>query len=442
MLNDNNRRPIKKKYWMIILCLTFVLVGSYFIYYQLQQNKIQIKEPEGFSIETKTENLTLAGVKWIEVFSEQFYQRYLPQNQKLVDYYIEDIYILEDNVIQIDFTVATKLMDEESASIWKGSLVDSKIQSQWVVWFDKENTVNDTIIYTAMKLQSPAGYDLEKYQTSGEKEKDEFEHEYIDEIPFEEMQYTYKIENNKCYASYNRGNTWVEVPVNLETLAEIGDGHSYYNQLQKGSYLITPEKTAFVYGGTNQSDFMITYSDDKGINWNTVKISELNSTRLKFISFPTVSVGYVIATSERTMSQELQLIYKTTDGGTTWKEMGYGPSTWLLISGGFVDENIGFMSYPKVEGAETNFYRTSDGGISFEPITLPVYREEWMGTTFEPFIQPETPYLENGDLFVMVGQGSQGDFKGGTIMAKYKSEDMGETWTFVELVEPPSKEIG
>lgn len=65
-----------------------------------------------------------------------------------------------------------------------------------------------------------------------------------------------------------------------------------------------------------------------------------------------------------------------------------------------------------------------------------------MGSTFEPFIQPETPYLENGKLFVLVGQGPQGDFKGGRLMAKYQSEDMGKTWTFKEIVDPPVQSIG
>lgn len=79
---------------------------------------------------------------------------------------------------------------------------------------------------------------------------------------------------------------------------------------------------------------------------------------------------------------------------------------------GFVDENVGFMSYPKIDGAETNFYRTEDGGKTFEPIILPVVEEEWMGISLEPYIQPETPYFEGGQLFLLVGQGGQGDFMG------------------------------
>jgi len=100
------------------------------------------------------------------------------------------------------------------------------------------------------------------------------------------------------------------------------------------------------------------------------------------------------------------------------------------------------MSYPKAQGAKTNFYRTEDGGKTFEPVILPSIKQEWMGSTSEPFIQPETPYMEGEQLFLLIGQGEQGDFKGGNVKAKCKSNDMGRTWIFVELFEPPSKEQG
>lgn len=425
-------------------CITIVILSAcYFGYHKYQQSKIKFKQPEGFSVEVNSKDLTVVGAKWLEAYTEQYQGKYVPKNQKVIEYSIDDIEIKQTNVIQIDFFVVTKKLDEKSAFNWNGVIKENKIRSQWVLWFKEERKSKGTFIFTVTKLQRPAGYDLEKYQTSGEKDREEYKHEYEAETPFEKHRYTYKIENRIVYVSHDTGNTWKEIPVPLETLIAVGDGRPYYNKLQEKSYLITPEKTAFVYGGTEEIPLMITYSNDMGATWNTSEISKtMNSTRVKFSSFPTVKVGYVIATGWRTMSQEGQVIYKTTDGGDTWKEVGYGPSSWLLQAGGFVDENLGFMSYRKIQGAETNFYRTEDGGKTFEPVILPVHKEEWMGITLEPFIQPEIPYLENDQLFLLVGQGGEGDFKGGTVMAKYKSNDKGKTWSFVELVELPSKEIG
>jgi hypothetical protein len=442
----DSHNELRKKMYRIgaKLCIAIVfLFACYLGYYKYQQSKINFQPPKGFSVEVNSKDLTIVGTKWLEAYTEQYRGKYVPRNQKIVEHSIGNIEIKETNVIQVDFSVVTKKLNERIAVNWNGTLEENKINCQWVLWFKVETNPEGTFIYTVTKLQRPAGYDLEKYQTSGEKERDEYKYKYEAEIPYEKQQYTYKIENRICYVSYDKGITWKEVPVPLETLVAVGDGRPYYNKLQEKSYVITPEKTAFVYGGTREKPLMMTYSEDMGITWKTSVVSKtLDSTRVKFCSFPTVTVGYVIATGGRTMSQEGQTIYRTTNGGNTWKEVGSGPSTWLLQSGGFVDENLGFMSYPKIEGAETNFYRTEDGGKTFEPIKLPVTQQEWMGSTFEPFIQPETPYVENGKLFLLVGQGGQGDFKGGTIMAKYKTEDWGKTWSFVELVEPPSKEIG
>jgi Sortilin, neurotensin receptor 3, len=439
--NKKSSKEIKKIFTRIGIVI-LIIATCYFGYYKYQQSKLKFNQPEGFSVEVNTKDLNVVGEKWLEKYTDQYTRKYVPWNKKVVEYTINNIEIKEANVIQVDFSVLLKKIDENSAYNWNGFVEEKKIKSQWVLWFEEQKTSKGTYVYTVTKLQRPAGYDLEKYQTSGEKERDEYKNEYESEIPYENHQYTYKIENKVCYVSYDNGTTWKEVPVPLESLIAVGDGRLYYNKLQENSYIITPEKTAFVYGGTREIPLTITYSEDMGITWKTSEISNLNSTRMKFCSFPNEKVGYVIATSDRTMSQEGQTIYKTTNGGETWKEVGYGPSTWLLQSGGFVDENIGFMSYPKIEGAETNFYRTVDGGKTFEPIKLPVNKQEWMGHTFEPFIQPETPYIENGQMYLLVGQGQQGDFKGGTIMAKYKSDDMGKTWSFVEFFEPPSKEIG
>ena len=430
--NNKSRKEISKIFVRICLVI-FIIATCYLGYYKYQQSKLKFQHAEGFSVEVNTNDLNVVGEKWLEEYTKQYQRKYVPWNKKVVKYSIDEIEIKEANVIQVDFSVVLKKIDESSAYNWNGVIEDEKIKSQWVLWFKERKTSDGTFVYTVTKLQRPAGYDLEKYQSSGEKERDEYKNEYESELPYENKQYTYKIENKICYVSYDKGTTWKKVPVPLEALVSVGDGRLYYNKLQERSYIITPKKTAFVYGGTREIPLTITYSEDMGITWKTTKISKnIVSIRMKFCSFPNEKVGYVIATGDRTMSQESQIIYKTTNGGESWKEVGYGPSTWLLQSGGFVDENIGFMSYPKVEGAETNFYRTEDGGKTFEPIKLPV----------TPFIQPETPYLENGQLFLLVGQGQQGDFKGGTIMAKYKSEDMGKTWSFVEFYEPPSKEIG
>ena len=426
------------------LVIAIFISGCYFVYYKYEQRKIEFKQAEGLSITTKTTNMTLVGVKWLEHYMAQYQQKYVPRVKKVEKYEIDDIIVLDEEkkVIQIDFSIEQKVKGTNGLDIdlnlESGIQEGAKAKYQWVLWFQTTDDGINEKTYEVYKIQRPAAYDLEHYTTSGQKEKDEYEREFVMEKTFEKKQYTYKIENKKCFVSYDFGDTWKLVPIPIERLAEVGDGHSHYNELQEGSYLITPEKTVFVYGGTSKTGLAIVYTEDQGLTWKTTEVnSQMNSLRLKFCSFPTVKDGYIIAAGDRTMSQEGQVIYSTSDGGKTWSEVGYGPSTWLLLSGGFVDKDVGFMSYPKVEGEDTNFYRTENGGKTFSPVLLPI-KEEWK----KVFIEPQTPYLENGNLFLLIGQGSQGDFEGGRVMAKYQSKDLGKTWEFVEFVTPPSNEEG
>jgi hypothetical protein len=439
-LGSNKDSPSKKLNKIIAwFCIAILFTAAgYFGYCKYMMSKI--KPPEGFSIEVDKKDLALAGTKWLEAYTEQYRKGYVPRYQRLVEYSTSNMEVKEDGVLQIDFSIVTKKLDERTSSKWNGDLEKNSVKCQWVLWFKEEAISDGNYIYTAEKLQRPAGYDLEKYQTSGQKERDENKQQYEAEIPYEKKQYTYKIENKTCFVSYDEGRTWKQVPVSIEKLTAVGDGRAYLNKLQEGSFVITPKKTAFVYGGTREAPLTVVYSEDMGDTWKSTVIgTTLESARVRFCSFPTAADGYIIAAGDRTMSQEIQIIYKTTDGGASWNEVGKGPRTSLLQSGGFVEDNLGFMSYPKIQGAETNFYRTEDGGKTFESITLPVVKQEYLGVALEPFIQPETPYFEDGQMFLLVGQGPQGDFKGGTVMAKFKSADRGKTWSFVELVEPPSK---
>ncbi|MEH7076523.1 WD40/YVTN/BNR-like repeat-containing protein [Neobacillus drentensis] len=422
--------------WLFIALL--VTAGGTFGYRYYMLSKI--KPPEGFSIEVDKEDLALAGTKWLEAYIGQYRKGYVPRDRRVVEYSTSHMEVKEDGVLQIDFSIVTRKLDERTSSIWNGVLEQNSVKCQWVLRFRKDVTSDGNYIYKVDKLQSPAGYDLEKYQTSGQKERDEYKQKFEAEIPYEKKQYTYKIENKTCYVSYDEGLTWKQVPVSINKLTAVGDGRPYLNQLQEGSFIITPEKTAFVYGGTREAPLTLVYSEDRGETWKSTEISTaLQSARVRFCSFPSTSEGYIIVAGDRAMSQEMQIIYQTTDGGSSWKEVGKGARTSLLQSGGFVESNLGFMSYPKIQGAETNFYRTEDGGKTFEPVIIPVVKQEYLGMTLEPFIQPETPYSDSGQMYLLVGQGPEGDFKGGTLMVRFKSTDKGKTWSFVDLVEPPAK---
>ncbi len=83
------------------------------------------------------------------------------------------------------------------------------------------------------------------------------------------------------------------------------------------------------------------------------------------------------------------------------------------------------------------FFRTEDGEAHFENLQIPMMEFENAGFSYVPFVQPKN-IEQNGDLLVMtVGQGENGDFKGGEYMclAQFISNDLGITWRFEKLIE-------
>ncbi|HKM02991.1 MAG TPA: hypothetical protein VJZ04_00085, partial [Lachnospiraceae bacterium] len=98
----------------------------------------------------------------------------------------------------------------------------------------------------------------------------------------------------------------------------------------------------------------------------------------------------------------------------------------------FINESLGFIALSHNGGSQAELYRTTDGGLSYEEISLPTM-EVSLGEdqVQEPFDFPGMPYEENGEVLLLVGQGQDGDYKGG-IKALYHSEDNGKTWIYVK----------
>ena len=149
------------------------------------------------------------------------------------------------------------------------------------------------------------------------------------------------------------------------------------------------------------------------------------------------AIGYQLVVLDAALGSRFYGLRKTTDGGETWSMHSYDP--FLGEMGGsddltFIDEQLGFAVLAKGGGSYANLYRTNDGGKTFLPVKIILYTVTQGGYDYEPFDFPGVPFEEEGQLFLEVRQGADGDYAGG-VKALYRSNDLGNTFEFVEMLE-------
>ena len=107
----------------------------------------------------------------------------------------------------------------------------------------------------------------------------------------------YKIKNGILYISYDGKNT-IEVP------GDFSNDSSSYN---KYNYQISKEKTIFYYT-KNQKKYLV-YSDDMGVNWQTVELEDKGS--IQNIQFIDANIGFMLEFEDVAMGTAFGKISKT-----------------------------------------------------------------------------------------------------------------------------------
>ncbi|WP_188455802.1 WD40/YVTN/BNR-like repeat-containing protein [Virgibacillus oceani] len=244
----------------------------------------------------------------------------------------------------------------------------------------------------------------------------------------------YKIVDSTLKVTYDNGTDWVKVPVSVDELFG-GEYNGSEQYLIEGSYVISPERTAFVTGGNR--NLRLLFSNDQGESWDDVVVTDqIQGVRMRLLGFSSEKDGYLIVSGGRTMSSEGNFVYKTNDGGKSWYFAGSVEEEYSLVTGGgFINDKIGFISFGSVniedQPPRPEIYRTGDGGDSWEEIEVPI-PEEFKGI----FTVAEAPVFNEDYGTMLVNQGENGDYLGGKVLAKFTSEDEGKTWKFSSLVDP------
>lgn len=146
-------------------------------------------------------------------------------------------------------------------------------------------------------------------------------------------------------------------------------------------------------------------SNDGGHSWKPILNCQVHvevdglqrDVNCNFVSlrFATPEVGYV--TSDR-LPNNTGAVFKTQDGGTTWKQISFLPTAARESSIGFADANTGFV---KVEGEK--LMGTFDGGQTWRglPVTVPGGRPPIR------FADHEVGWIVEGTTFAYTNNGGK-----------------------------------
>ena len=146
------------------------------------------------------------------------------------------------------------------------------------------------------------------------------------------------------------------------------------------------------------------------------------------------NLGYQLSVVDAALGSRFYALLQSKDGGKNWETINSDPylnHTGFSAGITFINESLGFIALSHSGGIQAELYRTIDGGLSYEKISMPTIEVPLIEDQIqEPFDFPGMPYEQDGKILILVGQGQDGDYKSG-IGALYQSKDQGKTWTFV-----------
>lgn len=364
--------------------------------------------------------------EWLENYQKAVTGWKVPYGYRVHD--IEEISVQDldmEGYVQIDYLVTMESVNVQI--IQQLGLVGTRdgYVGQMVFRWERENGK-----WTIKEKLRPVQYQLRTPETQEEIRKPQTKH-----YAMADEECTYMVQDQKLYVTYDGGESFSEVPNGYERVCGQANG-SYQEWMPDNSHVITPQFTAFL--GYEDSKAVLIYSEDQGETW---KESEIFSgyPANSFVS-RTENACYVAFAVDRTGGSDYYAVMKSTDM-KTWSRVQLDDtlmSNFVLVY--WVDDDRGYIAKRNQGG---NFYLTENGGETFENIAYPQPEEIVQELGFNPFDEVEKMYQEGDKIYMVVGQGDDGDYMrdGELVKALYESED-GKSFAFVKEIFDSPVEAG
>lgn len=360
--------------------------------------------------------------EWLAYYEKGLKGWRVPYGYRVFD--IEEISVEDlemDGYVQIDYFVKPESVNEYTISRLELAGLKKGYLAQAVLRWEKEN--GQWVVKEKMR---PV-----QYQIRTPKMQEEIRNPQTKHYAMSDKQCTYRIRDEKLDVTYDGGKTFVEVPDGYEKVCD--QSNSIYKEwLPDNSHVVTPEFTAFL--GYEDSKAILLYSEDAGKTWKKSEIFQGYAAN-SFVS-KTEHTCFVSFAVDRAGGSDYYTIMKSSDM-RTWKKVEFGDvpsSNFTLVY--WADDNTGYVAKKNQEGS---FFLTVDGGKTFTNVEYPIPDTIVGELGFNPFDEIEKMYQENGKIYMVVGQGDDGDYvkDGQLVKALYESTD-GKNFSFVgEIFDSP-----
>ncbi|MBV8832172.1 MAG: hypothetical protein JO108_23465, partial [Acidobacteriaceae bacterium] len=203
-----------------------------------------------------------------------------------------------------------------------------------------------------------------------------------------------------------------------------------------GAIAVAPSNPSVIYVGTGESDIRsdlatgngVYKSVDAGKTWNKIGLSETRQISRIFVNPQDANVVYVAALGHAYGPNEERGVFRSTDGGASWKKVLYrGPTIGaadmalssdnpkVLLVCMWEAHRPPWSTYPPVAGPGSGIFRSSDGGDTWQQLSGKGLPEgKW------------------GRVAVAIAPGTHGERMYSAIDAKdsglYRSDDGGNSW--------------
>lgn len=401
---------------LLFACILIFAISEEIIFSKFQMPKI-----DGYTVSSTS--IEEASKIWYEDYVNTLKGFQVPYEYRIEDAKLDHIEILEENFVQLDYTLYVS--SANSSIIQNLELIGTskryEYQKQTVLQW---NTQNGT-----MEIQShmrPVQYQIQTDEFQEEKNTPQTQHY----APSFENPMTYYITDQVLYVTYDSGKTLIEVPDGYEKICKNTNG-SYQELLPSNSFIVSESFTGFI--GYSSEGVVLLYSTDAGHSWQQSTISSVGFKANSFLS--STSNGYYASFAvDRALGSDYYATFFS-DDLQNWSSVPTPDHSNLTCV--FWNKN-GFGYY----ASGNTVLVTKDQGQTYEELPYPE-ADSVADLGFQPFDTIEELYEKDDILYMIVGQGDDGDYtrNGKQIKALYQSTD-GETFSFVTEIEDTAELAG